>query len=868
MNSKNAPGGADAPPPGKSLIALFYLLSFCSGAAALIYEVTWARMLALSFGSSTLSTGAVVAGFMGGMGLGAYLYYRVQARGFRPALAYGLLEIGIALTTAALTLGLYELPRVFARISAAMGPGPGVTLLGLLLVVCLVALPSMLMGATFPALCSVMIRSVKGVNRHLGLIYGINTIGAAGGALFSGLFLVERLGLKSSVLVANALNLAVGVAALLLLWTALGHAGTPHRKEETGIPSRLPHWLTGCVLIGSGFSTLAYEIIWFRAMRYLFGHSTYALTTVLVIFLVGLGLGALILPRVLRRKTPESDLATCQFAIAILGLFAAAAAMYLAGDPDMRAITSIFSPSVLARPWWQRLLINAGISTVALLPAALFMGLSFPLASRLFLGDVTRLGRRIGGAYLLANIGSIFGSILAAVLLLPLLGTIGGTKAVALVNLGLGLLVLFWMRKEVVRVVMRGTVASILVLALAIVLPSSITLCGEEIGGTAGVLDFAEEGDLATVQVLSHSKNPSKRVMSIDGCMIGWSQAYRGTPLFQKQIVLAHLPMVLDTRIRTTLNVGLGCASTLDAVAAYPEVRTLDCVEISGAVVRGAAMFEEARVLNDPRVSLFVDDAVRHLLQTDARHDLIISDGKQHPFFSGNASLLCREFYESCRNRLTENGMFAQWTPTGMLAGDFQVSLRTLCAVFPHVELFFFPSQCILVIASLKPLAGRPGMNDEQFAASRAGQDMAAYMVTSVESMRSFHVASRHQIVAVLEAGPVSTWDHMLLDFSSYKSSAGERGISPVENMLLMRAAEQAPPASPPTCDPVSPAYAQSAALIRRAFLALESGKFAAASSLADQALEANPEDSVTQGVAQYMRGEEDRRARKRRVGG
>ncbi|MFH0944341.1 MAG: fused MFS/spermidine synthase [Planctomycetota bacterium] len=868
MKRTHAAGGADAPAPGNSLIALFYLLSFCSGVAALIYEVTWARMLALSLGSTTLSTGSVVAGFMGGMGLGAYLYHRVQDRGFRPVLAYGLLEIGIALTTATLTLGLYALPRGFAWISATIGPGLGVTLISLSIVVCLVALPSILMGATFPALCSVMIRSVKGVNRHLGLIYGINTIGAAGGALLSGLILVERLGLRSTVLVANVLNITVGVVALLLLRTALGHAGVPDRREETGIPTRLPHWVTGCVLLGSGFSTLAYEIIWFRAMRYLFGHSTYALTTVLVIFLAGLGLGALLLPRVLRRKSPESDLATCQFAIAVLGLLAAAAGMYLANDPEMRAMTSIFSPSVLVRPWWQRLLINAGISTVALLPAALCMGLSFPLASRLFLGDVTRLGRRIGGAYLLANIGSIFGSLLAAVLLLPLLGTIGGTKAVALINLLLGLLVLFWIRKETGRVLIRAGVACLLVLTLAMFLPASITLSGEKIGKTHGVLEFVEEGDLATVQVHSEPEDATRKVMSIDGCLIGWSGGYLGTPLYEKQIVLAHLPMVLDTRIRTTLNVGLGCGSTLEAVAAHQGVETLDCVEISGAVVRGAELFEESRVLEDPRVNLFVDDAVRYLLQTDARYDLIISDGKQHPFFAGNASLLCREFYEFCRDRLTDIGMFAQWTPTAMLATDLRISLRTLCQVFPCVELFFYPSQCVVVIASLKPLAGRPGMDDEQFAAGRAGADMAAYTVTSIESMRSFHVADRQQILTVLGSGPVSTWDHMLLDFSSYKSSARERGLSPVENMRLMLSAEQAAPAGPETFDQVNPVHARSASLIRQAFLMLESRQVGEARLLAEQALQVNPQDTVTQGVAEYMRYEESRRARKQGEGG
>ena len=48
-----------------------YLMAFLSGGAALMYEVSWAKMLALTFGSTTFATAAVVGGFMGGICLRA-----------------------------------------------------------------------------------------------------------------------------------------------------------------------------------------------------------------------------------------------------------------------------------------------------------------------------------------------------------------------------------------------------------------------------------------------------------------------------------------------------------------------------------------------------------------------------------------------------------------------------------------------------------------------------------------------------------------------------------------------------------------------------------------------------------------------------
>ena len=80
---------------GTGAIVLFYFLSFMSGVAALIYEITWAKMLALTFGSTTLAAAAVIAGFMGGMGFGAKLYHFIYDRFNRPVVIYALLEFGI-----------------------------------------------------------------------------------------------------------------------------------------------------------------------------------------------------------------------------------------------------------------------------------------------------------------------------------------------------------------------------------------------------------------------------------------------------------------------------------------------------------------------------------------------------------------------------------------------------------------------------------------------------------------------------------------------------------------------------------------------------------------------------------------------------
>ena len=845
----------DPTAPKRSILLLFYGMALFSGAAGLTYEITWARMLGLTFGSTTLSAAAVIAGFMGGMGLGAWLYHKAYEHAERPLVLYVVLEFGIAITTAALTQTFYYLPDLFASTCHTVPPGLPLILVRFIWVFVLLLIPSMLMGATFPALCTVMIRSIQGVDRHLGMIYGINTIGAAGGAFLAGLFLIEALGLTMTVTVANVINVAVAICALYLLRTPQlkGDVRTVP-PEEAALPTDLPAKITGVVLIVSGFATLAYEILWFRALRYLIGNSTYALSIILVVFLIGLGLGALLLQRIVRRGKPELDLALCQCGIAVTAMLCIAAQWFVANMPAIRESFSIFNNDIRYSPWWWRLMLDGGLATMTMLPATLFMGLSFPLAGRLFLGDVRKLGTRIGGAYFLANIGSILGSLLAAVLLLPLAGTVGGTKIVALLNLALGGLLIFWIRKRYPGWKIPTAVTTLILLVLVLLLPNSVSRIGEPSPQSPGIVIYSQDGDLATVEVLQDPRIELARSMTVDGCAIGWSEGYRQTEFYRKQVILAHLPMVVDPRIRTTLNVGLGSSATLHTLAQYPELEVLDCVEISQAVVDAAAYFPESLVLKDPRVHVIVDDAVHYLLQPGKQYDLIVSDGKQDPRFSGNAPLLCREFYQYAFDRLTEDGLFVQWFPMATLHADTVLSLRALCAVFPEVEILCLPPDSMLMIASRKPIFERERMTRERYDALPVARDLAMYLIDNPSALLSWRSCGRERLTAALGDGPMSTWDRLYIDFTAFKATYQDWLDAPNLNMAMFLKAEGMTeiPDDPPVLD--QPEYAESGKLIRQAYGQLFAGQDRTAKALAEQAVRANPGDRAAAAVLNSLR--------------
>ena len=78
-------------------VTAYTLLFFLSGATGLVYELLWVRLLYQSFGSTIQSVTTVVAAYMGGLGLGAYLLGARGDRTLRPARLYGRLEILIGL---------------------------------------------------------------------------------------------------------------------------------------------------------------------------------------------------------------------------------------------------------------------------------------------------------------------------------------------------------------------------------------------------------------------------------------------------------------------------------------------------------------------------------------------------------------------------------------------------------------------------------------------------------------------------------------------------------------------------------------------------------------------------------------------------
>src|SRR5438876_3835195 len=288
----------------RSSAARAYSLLFClSGATGLAYELVWVRVLYQTFGSTIQSVTTVVAAYMGGLGLGAWLLGRRADRHERPAALYGRLEIAIGVFGLASPLVLALAHRIYVGTAAALAlHGAASVALRFALAGAVLLIPTTLMGGTLPVLTRAFTGTDRAeLQRSLGLLYGLNTLGAVMGTALAGFFLIEFIGVRASLWGTAAVNLALGAGAIALARRQAIVPSTPGLPD----PGRQPGENAGStlrraavVLLGlTAFAALLDEIAWTRVLVMIVGGSTYAFTLVLLVFLLGIGIGSALVAR-------------------------------------------------------------------------------------------------------------------------------------------------------------------------------------------------------------------------------------------------------------------------------------------------------------------------------------------------------------------------------------------------------------------------------------------------------------------------------------------------------------------------------------------------------------------------------------------
>jgi spermidine synthase/MFS family permease len=697
----------------------YSLLFFLSGATGLVYELLWVRVLYQTFGSTIQSVTTVVAAYMGGLGLGAWLIGRRADRHPRPAALYGWLEIAIGVFGVVSPLVLALVHALYLGIAGGLGLGgaPSVALrFGLAALVLLI--PTTLMGGTLPVLARAFMGDRRDeLQRSVGRLYGLNTLGAVAGTALAGFFLIEYVGIRWSLWATAAVNFALGAVAIR--W-ARPLEPVASVASASSAPRRDPLTLAALVLLGvTAFASLLDEIAWTRVLVMIVGGSTYAFTLILLVFLLGIGLGsALVAGRTRDRAGAAATAALAQgvtaAGAALLFLFFTALPVYIVAVFQVQFFSALHRLALM----------GVAIGAVVLVPA-IGMGMTFPLLADLVAGPDRARGADVGRAYGLNTLGSIAGTVLTGFVLVSLLGT-DMTLRVGLVLSALAALVLAQLAARGVaeasaehqrlkwRVLGAGALA-VLGLGTAFAAPRWSTRL-VDLGPTIyarnpmsasglrayldhrGVRQLAfEEGRNATASVW---ESEAGRSLKVNGKADASDHGDMDT-----EVMLGLAPAVARPNAASALVVGHGSGVTAHVLASVPGMARVRIVELEPAVLAMDRYFTHVNdsVLARPNVSAIVDDARSALQLTRERFDVIVSE-PSNPWVAGVATLYTPEFFRIVRSRLADDGVFCQWIqlyqlPIPVVAGI----VRNLRAVFPHVQVWFGSPHDVMVLGSPVP---------------------------------------------------------------------------------------------------------------------------------------------------------------------
>jgi predicted membrane-bound spermidine synthase len=704
------------------VFALVMACFFVSGVAGLVYQIAWARYLSLFLGHTSYAVIAVLVAFMGGLAIGNAVIGVWADRAERPLALYGWLEIGIAIY-AALFPSYYELcHNLYIAAARQIGGNGGAPLLLLKFAFSFITilLPATLMGATFPTLTRFVTRSLAELRERVALLYFINSLGAVFGCWAADFYWIPRLGLELTVFAAAALNLAAGLIALGISRAILEGSPTSVAAPESNanvsdeyfsaLDLKIATIAIGC----SGFVAMLYEVAWTRLLALALGSSTHAYSIMLMTFIAGIAVGAILIARwkTLRRTLDAFGWAESALAVtALLSMFTyellpywfAQMAMLLARRPE-------------AYPLFEAA--QALICFAVMFIPAVCLGTTLPLASRIATAELARTGRSVGKIFAVNTVGTVLGAIVTGLWLMPSLGLAATFATGIVLNAGVGAAILF--RARLVRV-QAVLIASAVAAAVVFVWGASgLFESSWEQAFTQGVwrqrsslgsikqfrdagkafrLDYYKDGAGATVAVHHQADNPRYLALRVNG-KIDASSGDEGT-----QLMLGHLPCLLNTKATNALVVGLGSGMTSGAILRHTNIVGVQVVEISPEVFEAAHLFTNYNdnVFANPRFHVRIEDAKSFLKTTEQKFDFIVSE-PSNPWMAGVAAVFSLEYYQNCAERLAKDGTMVQWVQVYETSDrTFQTVVKTFSAVFPFVSIWRSQTGDVLLVGAVEP---------------------------------------------------------------------------------------------------------------------------------------------------------------------
>ena len=691
---------------------LFFLFAI-SGFSGLIYESIWARYLGLFLGHAAYAQTLVLAIFMGGMAVGAWLTARYSHRWPNLLFCYAVVEGLIALFGVVFhTVFVGVMGFAFDSIIPALGADALVQLVKWSFAALLILPQSLLLGSTFPLMSGAVVRRFPEISgRSIALLYFSNSLGAAVGVLVAGFVLLAWAGLPGTVLSAAVIN----VWLALVLWVVSRMRGWHAHEIGTAAPRSSSGAAPSAFLVVAavtGTASFMYEIGWIRMLSLVMGSSTHAFELMLSAFIVGLALGSFWIRRRLEvLGDPVRLLGIVQ--VVMGGLALSTLVSYGATFDWMSALLRTVAPT--PNGYLAFNVASHAIAVAFMVPTTFCAGMTLPLITHHLLAGGGGEGA-IGRVYAANTLGAIVGIVLSVHVALPLVGLKGVIVSGAALDIALGIYLIHrYARFDGWRgfaISGMGTMALIFALGLAELdsarMAAGVYRTGKTVIDAGAEVIFHRDGKTATVDVVRYE---SMLVLSTNGkpdASVSTKpdpDAARNGDV-QTQVLLGALPLAARPDATQAVVVGFGSGFTTHVLLGSPAMERVTTVEIEPAMIAGAREFLPgmARALEDPRSVIEIEDAKTFFASTRQRFDVIVSE-PSNPWVSGVSGLFSHEFYALTKRYLVPGGVFCQWLHLYEIDEALVASvLLALERSYAHYEVYAANDADILIVASDEPV--------------------------------------------------------------------------------------------------------------------------------------------------------------------
>ncbi len=655
------------------LAATFLLLS---GIASLTYQVVWVRLLGLSMGSTSASISTVLAAFFMGLALGSYLAERITRNRINDLTVYIYLELIIGVSGLILLPILLNLDAVMAAmplLASSISLKFSITML-------LLCIPTICMGATFPVMASILIRRHDEVGLRMSQLYSLNTAGAVFGAALAGFVFVPNWGLDGAVYIAFVINAFIVVMGLYLnRRLALPPLEASERvasdPKTVSLAEEAPFRIRALiVLFATGFVAIAAEVGWTKYLSIFTGTTIYGFAAILSVFLIGIAAGSWAVKSHLQNlRRPELWMAGGLVALGLSLLMTRAGLSMV--PPIYQAVNHLPADVAVKHA------VKYVVVFLLIFPPTFIFGALFPLNLKLYCGNLRGVRARIGKAYAVNTVASIFGSLAAGFWIIPQYGTDILLTAVAFMILVTPFLFVPVIAGRLPKAAIP--LSALLAVSSSWAFPhidyermiASVPYDYDARKGKTPTYLFLQEGKAGVISMVTYNGEHVKlQNNGLNESFIDLNNEYN---VLLAETLLGLLPYFLHEDPKNAFVVGFGGGTTTRAFTYTENIQSIKVVELEPAVVEaGRAIVEgEIPALADPRVTLEFNDARNTLLTHGDTYDIIVSQ-PSHPWLARASNVFTREFFQLVKSRLNDGGIFGQWVNL------FNMDATTLRSIF------------------------------------------------------------------------------------------------------------------------------------------------------------------------------------------